>query len=250
MVDAFCMSTITYMLQPDPVNASGGFHARVLPRAVLTLEDVVDRLAQQGSTFSRAELLAAAQYLMDGVAEAVAEGCFVNLPLCNLRPAMRGRFVSRDEAFGDGGQVITATASAGTSLKKRLSRARAERVQGAGGGVDRPRVHHFLRGVEKRGHGPLVPGDFGLILGARLKFDPAGGDEGVFFSPAPPPGGGIAAPATQVRAMAVRTEGRLIFQVPTLAAGSYRCTVRRRFGRHRTLLREGVLQELLVVEPG
>lgn len=243
------MSSVPYQLQTDPLNASGGFHARVLPRAVLTLEDVVDRLAQQGTTFSRAELLAAAQHLMNGVAEIVAEGCFVNLPICNLRPAVRGRFTSREEAFGEGGQVMTATASAGPALKKRLSRARAERVEGMGGGVDRPRVNHFLRGVEKRGHGPLLPGDFGLILGARLKFDPAGADEGVFFKPVTPEGAALPDPPVQLRAMVQHTDGRLLFQVPALPPGSYQCSVRRRFGRHRTHLRTGLLQELLVVEP-
>lgn len=241
------MSSVSYWLQADPVNASGGYHARVLPRAVLTLEALVDRLAQQGSTFSRAELLAASQLLMDGVAQALHEGCFVNLPICKLRPAVRGRFASREEAFGEGGQFLTVAASAGSAVKKRLRGARVERVEGKNGGVDRPRVNHFLRGVDKRGHGPLVPGDFGQILGARLKFDPAGEDEGVFFTPQVPGGGGA---PVQVRAMAVRTDGRLLFQVPALPPGNYRCSVRRRFGRQRTLLREGLLQETLVVEAG
>ena len=241
------MSSVPYSLQADPVNASGGFHARVLPRAVLTLDSLVDRLAQQGSTFSRAELLAASQYLMDGVAQALREGCFVNLPICKLRPTVRGRFATREEAFGEGGQILTVTASAGNALRKHLRGGRVERIEGKSGGVDRPRVNHFLRGVEKRGHGPLVPGDFGQILGARLKFDPASEDEGVFFTPSDPSGG--SAPV-QVRAMAVRTESRLLFQVPALPPGSYRCSVRRRFGRQRTLLREGLLQETLVVEAG
>lgn len=41
-----------YWLQAAPVNASGGFPARVLPRAVLTLGALVERLVQEAATWS------------------------------------------------------------------------------------------------------------------------------------------------------------------------------------------------------
>lgn len=237
---------IPYSLQRDPLHQTGVYHAHVLPGPVLGVEEMIDRMSGAGTTLSRADLAAALALLEDTVAQVLAEGGHVNLPFCRLRPTIRGKFAGLQERFDPSRHEVTVVASAGAAVKRRLRGTPVQRSQ-AERGVDRPRPGVFLGHGEDGPTGDLTPGGFGEVRGRRLKFDPEGEGEGVFFLRLLPEGGLAGVPPVSAGRMAVRTEQRLLFQVPVLEPGAYRCVVRRRFGRQGTLLREGTLQQVLTV---
>jgi hypothetical protein len=85
----------------------------------------------------------------------------------------------------------------------------------------------------------LTRGGIGSITGEELKYNPENADEGIWFVPS---SGGTAVRATVV---ANRTEGNLVFIVPTaLPPGSYTLEVRKGYGKNAEL-RTGSLHEKL-----
>jgi len=238
--------SLRYALQPDPLHDSGAFHAHVVSPRTLELKDLVARMAAHSSGFAASALLGVTSALMEEVAAALRDGFHVNLPICRLRASIRGKFASQEETFSPSRHQVTVSAAAGTALKKKLRGVKVQRVEGKGG--DRPRPTALLSGAARQQTGVLVPGDFAEILGRRLKFDPAGEGEGIFFAQVLTPGDMTPPVVVKVTALATRTDGRLLFQVPALAPGKWSCEVRRRFGRSGTLLRTGFLSQSLVVE--
>jgi hypothetical protein len=77
-------------------------------------------------------------------------------------------------------------------------------------------------------------------LGEELKFDPANAAEGIFF---------IAADNTVTKAtvIASRTEGKIVFSIPSLPAGDYTLEVRKGYGSTNLVVRAGALQDTLIV---
>ena len=87
----------------------------------------------------------------------------------------------------------------------------------------------------------LTPGGIGSITGEELKYDPDNAAEGIFLVPA---GGGD---AIKIAVVATRTEGRLMFSIPTgIQAGSYTLEVRKGYGA-TSAIRVGSLNEMLEV---
>lgn len=236
---------IRYSLQQDALNHSGTYHAHVNPAASLSLEDLVDRMAGAANAVERPRLLAMASLLMETVTQALSHGEQVNLPICRLRPAIRGTFNNPEDSYSPDRHDVTVVVAAGAELKKRLAQASVER-EPEGRGTDRPQPSALRRVPEDdRDHGVAQPGDVMEIVGRRLKFNPAGEDEGLFLQPVPEDAAAQPEPSIPVPRLIKRTEQRLMFQVPTAPAGRYQCLVRRRFGRHANLLREALVPGVL-----
>ena len=236
---------IRYSLQQDALNHSGTYHAHVNPTVSLSLEDLVDRMAGASNTVERPRLFAVASLLMETVTQALSQGEQVNLPICRLRPAIRGTFNDQGDSYSPDRHDVTVVVAAGAELKKRLAQASVER-EPEGRGTDRPQPKALRRVPEGDPHDDIVhPGDVMEIVGRRLKFDPTGEDEGLFLQPLPEDDAVSPGPPIPVPRVIKRTEQRLMFQVPEAPAGRYQCLVRRRFGRHANHLREALVPGVL-----
>lgn len=236
---------IRYSLQQDALNNSGTYHAHVTPAMSLSLEDLVDRMAGAPNAMERPRLFAAASLLMEAVTQALSQGEQVNLPICRLRPAIRGTFNSLEDTFSPDRHDVTVVVAAGSELKKRLAKASVER-EPDGRGTDRPQPKALRRVPEGDHQDDIVhPGDVMEIVGRRLKFDPAGPDEGLFLQPLSEDATAQSGPPIGIPRVIKRTEQRLMFQVPDAPPGRYQCLVRRRFGRHGNHLREALVPGVL-----
>lgn len=83
-------------------------------------------------------------------------------------------------------------------------------------------------------------GGIGQIVGEELKFDPTNAAEGIYF---------VAAngTASKVIVVASRTEGKLMFDIRTLAVGTCTLEVRKGYGTMSPKVRTGILQDALVI---
>ena len=84
-------------------------------------------------------------------------------------------------------------------------------------------------------------GGIGQIVGEELKFDPTNAAEGIYF---------VAAngTASKVIVVASRTEGKLMFDIRTLAVGTCTLEVRKGYGTTSPMVRTGILQDALVLK--
>jgi hypothetical protein len=228
---------IKYYLQPNPVTPDPNDQsARVLPNASLTLEDIIAKMMQRGTTVTEADTRAVLNLFFDVVSDEVADGNFVNLPLANIRVGISGVFTSITDSFDPSRHSIRATLSPGLLLSEKMQKVRLEKTLQP---LPSPVILEFLNINTNTTNSVLTPGGIGQIVGEELKFNPDNPQEGIFF---------VAADGTEtkVQIIASRTEGKLVFSIPTLPAGNYTLEVRRAYTKEN-IIRKGVLSDTLTV---
>jgi hypothetical protein len=228
---------IKYYLQPNPVTPDPNDQsARVLPNASLTLEDIIAKMMQRGTTVTEADTRAVLNLFFDVVSDEVADGNFVNLPLANIRVGISGVFTSITDSFDPSRHSIRATLSPGLLLSEKMQKVRLEKTLQP---LPSPVILEFLNINTNTTNSVLTPGGIGQIVGEELKFNPNNPQEGIFF---------VAADGTEtkVQIIASRTEGKLVFSIPTLPAGNYTLEVRRAYTKEN-IIRKGVLSDTLTV---
>jgi hypothetical protein len=228
---------IKYYLQPNPVTPDPNDQsARVLPNASLTLEDIIAKMMQRGTTVTEADTRAVLNLFFNVVSDEVADGNFVNLPLANIRVGISGVFTSITDSFDPSRHSIRATLSPGLLLSEKMQKVRLEKTLQP---LPSPVILEFLNINTNTTNSVLTPGGIGQIVGEELKFNPDNPQEGIFF---------VAADGTEtkVQIIASRTEGKLVFSIPTLPAGNYTLEVRRAYTKEN-IIRKGVLSDTLTV---
>jgi len=228
---------IKYYLQPNPVTPDPNDQsARVLPNASLTLEDIIAKMMQRGTTVTEVDTRAVLNLFFDVVSDEVADGNFVNLPLANIRVGISGVFTSITDSFDPSRHSLRATLSPGLLLSEKMQKARLEKTLQP---LPSPVIIEFLNINTNTTNSVLTPGGIGQIVGEELKFNPNNPQEGIFF---------VAADGTEtkVQIIASRTEGKLVFSIPTLPAGNYTLEVRRAYTKEN-IIRKGVLSDTLTV---
>ena len=107
-----------------------------------TKEEIIERILKRGNTMTRTDLLAAINAYAEEIAFITEEGNTVNTPLLNTSLSISGVFVNGEDSFDPRRHTLKINAQAGTALK-------------AGSVIE--------------------------LTGARLKFDTADSEQGVFF---------------------------------------------------------------------
>jgi hypothetical protein len=229
---------IKYYLQPNPVTPDPNDHsARVQSNKVHDLESITKEMLKRGSTVTEADILAVLKVFFDVVTDEVAEGNNVNLPLVNLRPGVNGVFTSAADSFDPSRHITKANLSAGILLSQKMRSPQVEKVIFA---TATPVLIEFTDINTQNTNSILTSGGIGQIVGEELKFDPTNAAEGIYF---------VASngTATKVIVVASRTEGKLMFSIPTLAVGTYTLEVRKGYGTTTPTVRTGILQDALVI---
>lgn len=232
-------NSIQYFLIPNYLTADpNDQYARVSPRNILSVDDLIERCLRRGTTLTRTDITAVINLFMDEAVVAVAEGNNLNTPLANIKPSISGVFTSKSDSFDASRHTKRAAVSMGSELSKAMLDAGTEKIQ-------EPLPSPFLLQYEDTNSGlnnaTLTPGGIGTLTGAELKYDTTNPAEGIFVVP-------VAAGAdTKVTVISSRTEGKLTFLVPSgLAAGSYKIEVRRAYMASKTI-RTGELSDILTV---
>ncbi len=110
----------------------------------------------------------------------------------------------------------------GPLLREKLASSSPQKMTNA---APAPVITAFINKTTGGVNAPATPGGIAQLTGEQLKFDPAKAADGIYFVPAT--GSAVKVPTAN---LATRTEGELLFTVPTLAAGTWHIEVRRTYG--------------------
>jgi hypothetical protein len=123
------MASILFKILSSPFGEKGKkFFARVVPRGVLSPEDVMQQLLKRGTSFGEADLRGAIFLYEDVVMDLVAEGYHVNTRIFNAKPTIKGSFESAADFFDSSKHTISVSLSKGKVMAKHLEKASAERT--------------------------------------------------------------------------------------------------------------------------
>lgn len=230
---------IKYYLQPNPITPDPNDQsARVISNQVHDINSIIFEILRRGSTVTEADANAVLKLFFEVVTDEVAEGNSVNLPLVNIRPGISGVFTNLTDSFDSSRHIKKANVTAGVLLTQKLAAAKVEKVVQA---TAAPALIQFLDVNTQNTNSILTPGGIGQIVGEELKFNPDAAAEGIYFLASD-------GTATKVDIVASRTEGKLVFSIPTsLTAGSYVLEVRKGYGTTNLVTRSGSLQDALQV---
>ena len=204
--------SIKYYLQPNPITPDPNDQsARVISNQVHDVDSITKEMLKRGSTITEADVRAVLKVFFDVVSDEVAEGNNVNLPLVNIKPGINGVFNNATDSFDPSRHIKKANVSSGLLLTQKLNAAKVEKVAYA---TAAPVLTEFTDVNSQSTNSILTPGGIAQIVGEELKFNPANGTEGIYFI-------AVDGNATKVDIIASRTEGKLVFSIPsTLVAGN------------------------------
>ena len=211
------------------------YMAMVRATGTAELNDIIERIIQQGSTVTRPDIVSVLEDFFTAVENMTLEGMNVNTPVANFGASIKGIFEGQDDMFDASRHQLTATVSPGKRFRKIISEQGTVSKQEAVKPKPNPQDYTDIN-TEAR-NSVLTPGGMGQLVGHRLKFDPADTDQGIFFVASD-------GSATKVVVVGKNKPGGLIFMIPTLPAGEYTIEVRAAFGDE---IRSGALDATLTV---
>jgi hypothetical protein len=239
---------IDYALVENPLTADpDDYNAVVQFTRTADVEELIQRVLQQGSTLNEGVLRAAAVELAQATKSLLLEGARVQFfDLAHFYPRVKGVFVSGADGFDPARHRVDVAVTAAAWLRNEVRQQAVVRLVEAI--KPAPSLSRFHDNGSATADDQLTPGNIAELRGSRLKFDPTRPDEGVFFIHAD---GGD----TQVPVSAVQTHkpSKLLFLIPTtLAPGTYHVEVRARMatppkGPDTRALRIGRLEATLTV---
>ncbi len=220
-------------LTPDPDD----FRASVQATDTADQNDVVDRIIQQGSTVTRADIASVLEDRATAIENMVLEGRKVSTPLANFGASIKGVFNNPEDSFDPSRHQLVAIVGPGKRYRKALKdRGQTDKQESV---QPTPNILSYFDINSDERNSVLTSGGMGRITGHRLKFDLADPEQGIFFTPS----GGAPARVTRV---GKNSPGELMFLVPDgLTAGDYELTVRVIFGADG--VRKGTLTAILTV---
>lgn len=200
-------------LTPDPNDA----RAVVQPGESVGPDEIVSRMVEQNTTISKPVMAAVLAQLPDVIGSYLSEGRNVNLPFANFRVTIQGKFDNMADSFDSSRHSISVSIAATPPIQDKVrSTGTTKVVQSA----PAPILVQYEDMTSSTFNGNVTPGDFGKIVGLKLKVDTSKATDGIFFVPT---GGGAEVKVTQI---GNNKAGELLFKNPALPAGSYRLEVR------------------------
>lgn len=157
--------SIRYYLQPNPITPDPNDQkARVQPNATLGVDDVVRRIVKRGTTLTETDVRAVLRLSFDEIADAVAEGNNVNLPLVNIKPSIQGVFANVNDSYDDSRHTVRASVSAGIGLQQKMGTASVEKISSS---IVSPDIVDFTD-VRTNTHTQASKNGIGIITGSEL----------------------------------------------------------------------------------
>ena len=222
-------------LTSDPAD----FAASVQVSGSLDLEGLIDRMIAQGSTSTRADILAVLEDSILACEGALLDGMRINYGgLVELFPRVKGVFAGALDAFDTARHTVDVGANAGIRVRNTVrANARTQRVEAI---KPAPSPIEYIDIGSATTNDQITPANIGQLSGSRLKFDTLAADEGVYFV-------ATAGGETKVATIQRNKPSRLVFLIPAgLIAGTYNIEVRAR-QRDSAELRIGRLDPVLTV---
>ena len=222
-------------LTSDPAD----FAASVQVSGSLDLDGLSDRMIAQGSTTTRADIMATLEDAILACEGALLDGMRINFGgLVELFPRVKGVFSGALDDFDSARHTVDVGANAGVRVRNTVrAKATTQRVEAI---KPKPSPIEYVDIGSATTNDQITPANIGQLSGSRLKFDTLAADEGVYFV-------ATAGGETKVATMQKNKPSQLVFLIPAgLIAGTYNIEVRARVG-NGTELRIGRLDPVLTV---
>lgn len=232
MNDKLSYSLAENQLTPDPTD----YMAQVSTGASYNQANIIDEMMNRGSSLTRTDMEGVINLFNQTVAEKVANGQSINLPLFNGTPSISGVFTGPADTFDPARHYVRFNLSPGTMLRESVAKIKTEKTEP----TDKlPYMEQFLDMGTNAANDLATPGGIGQLQGSRLSFDAADPEQGISF---------VAADGTETRVetIALNKPSKLIFMIPNLAPGTYGLVLRVKF-RNTKSLREVRFRKSLTV---
>ncbi|MDX1636774.1 MAG: DNA-binding domain-containing protein [Balneolaceae bacterium] len=230
--------SIKYSLVPNHLTDDPNDHmAIVQDQPARTIDDIIDRMVERGSTVTRADILSVIEEYQAVVASFLEEGDRINTPLFRTSASISGVFEDPTDRFERGRHYVRLNVNPGPRIAEIAETLSVEKVA-----ADRtqPVLEQFKDFGSDTLNETVTPGNAAEISGSHLKVDTGDDDQGIFF---------IAGDGTETKVETIMRNmpANLIFMVPEgLASGEYELEVRARPRGHKDI-RTGALESVLVV---
>jgi hypothetical protein len=229
--------TIKYVLKKNHlVDDPNRYAASVRISGSAGLEDIADRIVDQGTTVRKADILAVLENAIQVSDTLLQDGFRIQLGgLVDLFPKIKGSFEGPTDIYDPSRHQVDVAAMPGKrlrdSFREQASVVREESVKPVPSLVKFSTLGSTSQGEQAQepadSAAPLTvtAGTIATINGYRLKFNTAKSDEGIFFVNT------MGVPVIKVDNAKIQrnTAGQLIFLTPSLVVGTYWIEVRTRY---------------------
>ena len=214
--------SIKYVLQKNKlVEEPNAYAASVRITNSVGLEEITDRIVEQGTTVRRADVLAVLENALTACDSMLLDGMRIQLGgLVDLYPKIKGSFEGPTDIYDPARHQVDVAAMPGnhvrSTFRQNASVVKEEAIKPVPGLVafDQIPEPSGMSADSALTSTPLVPNAIGTIDGHRLRFDPTKSDEGIFLVPI---AGGTATKVTNVQKNMPK---QLVFQVPAVPSSA------------------------------
>lgn len=186
--------------------------------ASLDKEALISRMLQRGTLLTRTDIIAVLNGMEETVAEALTEGCTVNLPLFNTSFSISGVFEGPLDSFDGSRHKLNINLTKGSLLREAERGVKLEKTNPTGG-ASLPNVQEVKDSVSGALNERLTSGGVVELRGYHLKVEGDDPAVGLWFVPE---GGGA---ELKAQVLVENKPSKIIALLPALPAGSYRVKV-------------------------
>ena len=217
------------------------YAAQVKSGGTADLELIAERMIDQGSTTTKADILAVLEDTLQACESYLLDGFRVDFGgLCRLGVSVSGVFNGITDVYDSSRHRVDATAVAGKRIRKTIrDNATVAKVETV---LPSPSPLEFVDLASGTTNITITMGNIGTINGHRLKFNTAAADEGIYLI------NSMTAVETKVTAIQKNKPAELVFLVPAglTPAIEHHLEVRARLGDATSELRTGRLDAALI----
>lgn len=216
------------------------YAASIQTNGTADLDAIAQRMIDQGSTTTKADILAVLEDTIKACESYLLDGFRVDFGgMCRLSPSVSGVFNGITDTFDPSRHRVDVNASVGKRIRKTVREnatvAKVETVLPA------PSPLEYVDLASGETNGAITAGTIGTVSGHRLKFNASAPDEGIYLVDV---SGAI---TTQITLIQKNKPAQLVFLVPTAPPAGTLChlEVRARLGDATSELRTGILDAVL-----
>ncbi len=150
--------------------------AQVVDARTYTQDDIAQEMLKHGSSLTAADIAAYQKLEVEVYKDIIANGGNLNTPLISTNFSITGVFANQTDSFDKSRHVIKLNVNAGAELREAASKASVQKVETSS-------TDPYITSVTDKISGDssvIKTGSVMQITGARLKFDVADAEQGVF----------------------------------------------------------------------
>ena len=150
--------------------------AQVVDARTYTQEDIAQEIIKRGSTLSAADIAAYQKLEVEVYKAIIADGGNISTPLMSTNFSITGVFANQADVFDRSRHAVKLNVNAGAELRDAASKASVQKVETSSTDPYITSVTDMISGDSS----VIKTGSVMQITGARLKFDAADAEQGVF----------------------------------------------------------------------